>query len=75
MDSEIAACPFCGDKARAWEPTAKKSDPKELGGRFYPVVRCMGCGAEVSGADHDWKCESAVRAWNRRAPHRPASTA
>lgn len=66
-DGELLPCPFCGGEAQPCGPTAKPSDPKEHGGRFFPVVRCNKCWAEVMGKDHDESCKSAITAWNTRA--------
>lgn len=68
---KLKPCPFCGGEAWALPPTLNKSQletsPKDCPGRFYSVVWCSDCGAELAGADFDADCSEAVAAWNRRA--------
>ena len=68
MTEEKKACPFCG-RARAWVlgPTCTKATPYNASDRAFPVVRCR-CGAEVPGDDWDKSGQTAIAAWNRRAP-------
>ena len=66
-------CPFCGSAdIGVHPPTLDKSqlgtDPDKVPGRFYSVVQCHGCGAEVCGPDHDHDCSKALSVWNRRTP-------
>lgn len=65
---DLKPCPFCGkDEQNIFPPTCKKSDPYDPADRAFPIVRCFGCYAEISGRDWDHSSTSAVEKWNTRA--------
>ena len=67
--SELLPCPFCGGtNVITLSPTCWRSDPYDAEDRAMPVARCMTCFAEVMGETWDATCNSAIAAWNRRAP-------
>lgn len=71
---ELLPCPFCGgDDVRLMPPTARVTDEYNAADRLFPIVRCMGCFAEVPGAGGDFKGDSVRGAWNRRAAIRAAT--
>jgi len=62
--NDLKSCPFCGSKAFA---TYKTDDDDDI--RRHSVHCRARCGAQVGGSlvSH-YSEESAVNAWNRRAP-------
>lgn len=63
---ELLPCPFCGGSAVFRPPTAKIYDEYNPTDRFFPIVNCSSCWAQVWGEDHDWSCKSAISRWNKR---------
>ena len=56
----LAPCPFCGRKVN--EPFYHDPYDGYQGTCGYYIIRCHGCGADVSGATQ----EDAILKWNRR---------
>lgn len=71
MAAELKPCPFCGGEAYTLPPTLHRhqqhTDPATTPGRFYSIVRCRDCGAQINGPDFDTSCEAAVAVWNRHS--------
>lgn len=63
-ETTLKPCPFCGSDSI--EPMKAYRDSEV---RHFPMVRCMGCYAEVSGQNCDWSSDAktARQAWNRRS--------
>lgn len=74
-DERLLPCPHCGaSKAMMFEPTCRPETPYNPADRLFPIVRCMTCYAEAAGEDEDYKGQSAIAAWNRRASPAPAES-
>ena len=56
-----------------FEPTCRPETPYNPADRLFPIVRCMSCYCEAVGANEDYRGDTAIAAWNRRAsPPSPA---
>ena len=72
MSPEITLlpCPHCGGQGKPMERTCNPKDAYNAADRAFPVVRCDTCHAQSCGGD--WQSiETAVAAWNTRAPLAP----
>lgn len=69
MTEKLKSCAHCETtkEPMAFPPTCKKNDSYNPAERAFPVVRCVGCYAQVPGKDWDYSCKSAIAAWNTRA--------
>jgi hypothetical protein len=65
----LKPCPFCASKtgARVFPPTCRPETPYNPADRLFPIVRCMNCYTEVSGANEDYTGKTACARWNTRA--------
>jgi hypothetical protein len=50
-------------------PTCDRKTPYDPTDRAFPIVRCGECYTDVPGKDFDASGNSAIKAWNRRAPY------
>lgn len=65
---KLEPCPFCGGRTiQLFKPTCRPETPYNPADRLYPRVTCMHCHADVPGANEDYRGETAITAWNRRA--------
>lgn len=68
MSDKLTNCPFCGGtKVSLFLPTCHPETPYNPADRLYPCVACGTCYAGVSGKNEDYRGDSAIAAWNKRA--------